>query len=211
MRYIDKAAWKRKDHYDFFSRMDYPQYNVCANVDVTAFRKFTKAEGLSFYHAMVYASTLAANAVKEFRYRTRPDGIVLHERVHPSFTEIIGEGDLFSLVTVDLTGGLADFLSAVKERIAVQKDYFGAETLKGRDDLLYITCLPWVSFTHLSHTIKLDRFDAVPRLSWGKYFDDGGKTLLPYSVQVNHAFVDGLHIGKFFDALGQACSRLAAT
>ena len=60
MRYIDKETWKRKAHYEFFSRMDYPQYNVCANVDVTSFRKFTKEKKVSFYHAMVYVSTLAA-------------------------------------------------------------------------------------------------------------------------------------------------------
>ena len=150
------------------------------------------------------------NAVEEFRYRTRADGIVLHDRVHPSFTEIIGGGDLFSVVTVDVSGTLDEYLEKIRERLAVQKDYFGVDYLKGRDDLLYVTCLPWVSFSHLSHTIKLDKLDAVPRLAWGKYFDDGGKILLPYSVQVNHAFVDGLHIGKFFEALRESFEKVAA-
>ncbi len=201
MRYVELNGWKRKAHYEFFSGMDYPQYNVCANVDATALRRYVKSRGISFYHTVVYASTLAANAVEEFRYRRRQDGVVLHDRVHPSFTESIGGDELFSLVTVDVTGGLDEFLERVRERLAVQKDYFGAEYLRGRDDLLYITCLPWVSFTHISHTMKLDRIDSVPRLSWGKYFEDGTRTMLPYSVQVNHAFVDGIHIGRFFDAL----------
>ena len=41
----------------------------------------------------------------------------------------------------------------------------------------------------------------MPRLSWGKYREDGGRIVLPYSVQVHHAFVDGIHIARFKDAL----------
>jgi chloramphenicol O-acetyltransferase type A len=36
---------------------------------------------------------------------------------------------------------------------------------------------------------------------WGKYFDKDGKKILPFSVQVNHSFVDGVHVGKLVDSL----------
>jgi len=79
-----------------------------------------------------------------------------------------------------------------------QNDYFNLKELAGRDDLIYITCIPWISFTHLSHTISLNKNDSVPRISWGKYFMENNKVLLPFSVQVNHALVDGIHIGRYF-------------
>lgn len=40
MEYIDIDSWKRKEHFNFFYRMDYPQYNVCMNIDITKFPAF---------------------------------------------------------------------------------------------------------------------------------------------------------------------------
>ena len=203
MKYIDFENWKRKEHFNFFYRMDYPQYNICLNLDVTKFIQFTKSKNLSFYYAMIYAVTDVVNSTAEFKYRIRDGRVVLHEKVHPSFTYMENdEADaLFKLITVDLEGDMYEYEQAVKERCLTQTDYFGLEKLAGRDDLIYITCIPWISFTHISHTITINRNDSVPRISWGKYFKDGDKVMLPFSVQVHHALIDGVHVGKYVEAL----------
>ncbi|WP_268765666.1 CatA-like O-acetyltransferase [Methanosarcina mazei] len=36
---------------------------------------------------------------------------------------------------------------------------------------------------------------------WGKYYEREGKFMMPFAVQVHHAFVDGIHIGKLADKL----------
>jgi chloramphenicol O-acetyltransferase type A len=203
MKEIDLANWKRRGHYDFFHRMDYPQYNICMNIDVTNFLRFTRENELSFYYAMIFASTTVLNQIENFKYRIRDDKVVLHDVIHPSFTDMDknGDDDLFKMVTVDLTDDIATFVRSTKETSENQTAYFAPEKLVGRDDLTYITCLPWISFTHISHTISLNNNDSVPRLSWGKYFQQGEKTLLPFSVQVNHALVDGLHVGEYIEQL----------
>ena len=109
--------------------------------------------------------------------------------------------DLFKFVTVDLEADIKSFVEKAEKESNNQKVYFDFEKMATRDDLLYITCIPWISFTHMSHTISLNRDDAAPRLSWGKYFKEGEKTLLLFSVQVHHALVDGLHIGKYANEL----------
>ena len=38
-------------------------------------------------------------------------------------------------------------------------------------------------------------------IDWGKYFVRGEKVMLPFSVQVHHSFVDGVHIGKLANLL----------
>jgi chloramphenicol O-acetyltransferase type A len=43
--------------------------------------------------------------------------------------------------------------------------------------------------------------DSIPRIAWGKYFEENGKIKLPLSVQVHHALVDGLHVGQYFNAI----------
>ena len=61
-----------------------------------------------------------------------------------------------------------------------------------------MTSIPWVSFTGLMHPIHLQPADSVPRIAWGKFFDDSGSKKMPLSVQVHHALMDGIHVGKFY-------------
>ena len=51
------------------------------------------------------------------------------------------------------------------------------------------------------NTITINRNDSVPKISWGKYFTEGDKVLLPFSVQVHHALADGYHVGKYVNDL----------
>lgn len=201
MKYIDIENWKRKEHYQFFGRMDYPQYNICMNLDVTNFVRFTRQNRLSFYYSMIFASTSVMNQMDEFKYRIRDGKVVLHDALHPSFTDMHPGDDLFKFLLVEMEDSLLDFVNKSKAKNHAQTAYFPLDELAARDDLVYITCLPWVSFTHLSHTISLNREDAVPRVSWGKYFEENGRMLLPFSIQVNHAFVDGLHVGRYVEKL----------
>jgi len=204
MQIINPENWKRREHFEFFYRMDYPQYNICANIDITRFLSYTKKHDLPFYYAMIYATTKVTDDCENFRYRVREGKqIVLHDKLHPSFTDMSSDDpdDLFKFITMDLEGTLPDFAKKAKEVAANQKQHFDNEPLIGRDDFVYITCLPWISFTHLSHTITINRNDSVPRISWGKYFEQDGKILMPLSVQVHHAFVDGVHVGQYFKRL----------
>ncbi len=203
MKYIDFEHWKRKEHFAFFYKMDYPQYNLCMNLDITRFLAFIKKEKLSFYYSMIHAVSLVANESENFRYRIRDGKVVLHDTTHPSFTEMDPDNadDLFKMLTVDYTDSMHAFVQRAEDENKSQTVYFNPEKLTGRDDLLYITCLPWISFTHVSHTISLRRDDAVPRISWGKYFKEGERVLLPFSVQVHHALVDGVHVGQYVERL----------
>lgn len=204
MKIIELENWKRKEHFEFFYRMDYPQYNVCANIDITRFLAFVRSHSLSFYYAMVYAVTKVTDDCENFRYRIRENKeIVLHDRLHPSFTDMSGsvEDDLFRFITMDRKEDLFEFVKEAKSISDEQKVFLDYDAILGRDDFVFLTCLPWVSFTHISHTITLNRNDSVPRISWGKYFEQNGKIWLPFSVQVHHAFVDGVHVGRYFEKL----------
>jgi chloramphenicol O-acetyltransferase type A len=202
MKIIDLEHWDRREQYAFFRRMDYPQFNICAPIDVTRLYDFVKDSGLPFYYVMIYAATTAANDIVNFRYRIRDGVVIEHDRVHPSFTHMDKGCDLFKYVTADMGGDMPEFIRAAQDKAQRQKGFLGDGNEESRDDVLYLTCVPWVAFTNISHTISLNKDDSVPRISWGKYYKEGGRTLLPFSVQVNHALADGVHIGKYLDALG---------
>lgn len=200
MQYVDIENWKRKSHYHFFRQMDYPHFNLCANVDISNLYALLKEKDLPFFMTMVYFTTRVANSIEEFRYRIRGSQVVVHDLVHPSFT-LLAQPEVFNFCTAQYREDIAKFYQEAKRKIAQLEEKADLEDDPLRDDLLYITSIPWVSFTSITHPIHMHPADCVPRVSWGKFFGEGGKIKLPLSVQVHHALMDGLHVGKYFTAL----------
>ena len=81
-----------------------------------------------------------------------------------------------------------------------QKEYFTAPL---GNDVFQFSAFPWVSYTHISHTDSGSRDNATPLFDWGRYYEKDGRIMLPFSVQVHHSFVDGVHIGKLAGKLQQ--------
>jgi len=197
MRCIDMQTWSRREHFKVFSAFDHPHFGLCANVDLTTFYPVVKQRGISFNVATVYVLARAANAIPEFRYRIRPGEVVEHEIVHPA-TTILTNDDLFTFCTFDYTEDFSLFAARAAEQIAYVKEHLTLEDEPGRDDLLFMTAIPWVSFTSFMHPLHLHPVDSVPRFAWGKFFEDGKFLKMPLSVQAHHALVDGVHVGRYF-------------
>jgi chloramphenicol O-acetyltransferase type A len=47
MRQINLETWSRRDHFEVFRNWDYPNFSMCANVDLTAF--YLAANNVAFY------------------------------------------------------------------------------------------------------------------------------------------------------------------
>ena len=199
MKFIQIEKWERRDHYHFFGGMDYPHFNICANLDLTVFDRFRRKQGLPFFSALLYLSSRAANGVKEFRYRIRGEAVVEHEQVSPAIT-VLGANRTFGYATIEYNREAKIFLERATETISRAKANPTIAEDSHRDNVIYYTSLPWISFTAVTHPISLPA-DSTPRIAWGKYFTDGERLLLPYSVQVHHALADGLHLGDHFNLL----------
>jgi chloramphenicol O-acetyltransferase type A len=200
MRNIDMQTWPRREHFKFYSAFDHPYFNMCANVDMTAFYPFMKQRGISFTVAIVYSITRAANAIPEFRYRIRSGKAVEHHVVHPSIT-VLTQENLFSFCTFDYVEDFSSFAARAEEQIAYVKERLTLEDGPGEDNLLYMTAIPWVSFTSFMHPLHLDPADSIPRFAWGKLFEEGKLFKMPLSVQGHHALMDGYHMGRFYSEL----------
>ncbi|MNC81618.1 Chloramphenicol acetyltransferase [compost metagenome] len=69
--------------------------------------------------------------------------------------------------------------------------------------MMYIkfSSLPWITFTHFSHTFSGKSEKSNPMFDWGKYVEKDGRVLMPFSIQVHHSFVDGFYVGKLVEKL----------
>jgi chloramphenicol O-acetyltransferase type A len=200
MRTIDMQTWPRRQHFKFYSTFDHPHFGMNVNVDLTAFYPVVKQQGQSFTVAFVYLLSRAANAVPEFRQRIRGEQVVEHEIVHPSIT-ILTDEDLFSFCTLEYVEDFGAFTDNAGEQIAYVKENLSLEDEPGKDDLLFITALPWVSFTSFQHPYHLNPADSVPRFAWGKMLEETGGLKMPLSVHGHHAVMDGIHMARFYDHL----------
>jgi len=208
MQIIDMNTWHRKEHFQFFYAEDFPQYSICTQIDITHFLDFVHENKLPFYYSMIHAAMTAANRNENFRYRIRDGQVVLHDRIHPTFTDLEKGSDLFKIVTVNMSDDFREFTGNARAASSAKRDFFPDAVTAKRDDLVYVTCLPWISFTQVSHTFNLNANDAAPRFVWGKYFEVNGRQMLPFSIQVNHALVDGVHVGQFVTDLGKYLDAL---
>lgn len=200
MKILDIESWDRKNHYHYFKTLDYPHFNVCANVDITRFYRSIKEREIPFFLSTLYAVVKTANEIKEFRYRIRGEQVVEHESVSPSFT-VMTLKQVFSFCTVEFIEDYTEFFAVASAEMEKVKNLVSIEDERGRDDLLYITSIPWVSFTSITHPVHMSPGDCIPRISWGKYFEENGKWKLPLSVQAHHALMDGAHVGQYFNNL----------
>ena len=123
--------------------------------------------------------------------------MVEHEIVHP-FITILTDEDLYSIRRIDYSEDFISFAVRAAEQIAYVKEHPRVENEPGQDNVLYLTAIPWVSFTSFMHPLDLYPVDSVPRFTWGKFFGDGEFLKIPLSVQAHHALMDGIHMGRFY-------------
>lgn len=206
MRKIDPNTWSRREIFDFFSKISNPFYSVTFNVDVTEVYAYAKRSGLSFYYALVYLVTKAVNSVEAFRYGIVDGELVLFDERSPSFTDLKKGSESFHIVTMPCEGNIAEFCQEAKRRSAEQTTFLSTD--KESADLIYFSCLPWVELTALTNERDFDPDDAIPRISWGKFHERDGRKILGMSLELNHRFTDGVHIGKFADALQNLIEQL---
>lgn len=198
IRRIDLEHWPRRQAYELFRGFGFPYFNLTADVDVAALRAATRAREASFTVGLVYVLARAANEIPEFRQRLRGEEVVEHAVVHPSIT-VLGDGDVFRFATLRYHPEFSKFACDAAPRIERGRHAEDLWSEPDRDDFLFMTALPWISFTAMVHPVPLDPPNSVPRIAWGKYGDRDGRLLMPLNVQAHHALLDGIHLGRYFE------------
>lgn len=191
---IDTSKWKRQLHCEIFRNALQPQYNVSLELDITNFSKKVKENKWSFSLAFIHTITKCANKIEEFRYRFLDGEVVLYDTIHTSFTYLNAETELFKVVNVPMIDDIEEYIEIAKKTIVNQKEYITGPV---PNDVYQFSSLPWIKFTHISHTLAGKSDKSNPMFDWGKYFEKDGKVLMPFSIQVHHSFIDGFHVGKF--------------
>lgn len=206
-RTLDMAAYKRRRHFEYFCAMAYPYMGVTVNVDVTDFVRAVKASGLPFFLSLCYCVVRAANSVPEFRQRVRDGGIVEYDWCSGSHTVALEDGT-YCYCVLDSRPAFEDYLPAAAAAHEAAKQAVSLDDGEDADSLLFISCFPGISHTALVQPVPSPA-DSNPRITWGGYFTQEGRTLLPLSLLCHHALVDAAHLSRFLSALDRELAAIA--
>lgn len=204
-RYLDLDTWPRRDLFEFYRHFDKPYFNVCTRLDVTnLLSALSTRKEISVSLAYHYFALRTANEIEPFRYRLRDGKIVVLDVIHGGTTILLPD-ESFGLAYFPYDPDFAKFYEGASRAVAdALKKGGGLKLEESDDDRLHFTTIPWVSFTSFSHARNWKREESATKIAFGKFSKDDNHTWLPISVEVHHALMDGLHVGRFLEQMQNA-------
>jgi len=208
-RYLDLATWPRREAFDYFRAFDKPYFNVGVRVDAAPLKAAVKALGSgSFALAYHFIALRLANEIEPFRYRLHQGRVRILDEIGGGAT-VLRDDDSFGFAYLPHTQDWAQFAATGSAAIAAARQrQAGFEPRVGFDELIHFTTLPWLHFSSFSHARNWGREDSIPKISFGRAdvekTADGSRLWLPVSVEVHHALMDGLHVGRYVQRLEAA-------
>lgn len=210
IEYVDLATWQRADQFRLFRTYDRPHYAVTSRLDVTRVVTTRKAEGVSPYRACLYAIGAGLHSVPELLMRFRGDVVVLHTAIDLSMTvPLSNRSGNFTYAYVPYDPDFEAFDDRCQSLIeAAGRDSALKPNTGERDDLAYLSCLPWLDFTSINNAMPGPN-DCIPRVSWGKFVEAADRTWsMAMTLEVHHALVDGSQVGAYFASTQRALNDL---
>ena len=198
-RTVDMSRESRRDQFAYFQTLSNPYVGVTVQVDVTELAVWCRESGTSFFLAVLYAAVRAANGVPELRQRIRGDQVVEYDRCPSSHTVALPDGT-YCYCSLEVDRPFREFLpyaAAEQERVKAAPNLEDGED---GESLFFVSCVPWLSYTALTQPTPTPA-DSNPRITWGRWHRQEGRTLLPMTLLANHALVDGIHIARFYENL----------
>lgn len=196
---VDWESYPRKAHFEYFNAMADPYAGVTAEVDATRFLTACRARELPFFLSFLYYAGRAANAVPQLRQRI-VDGRPVEFAVCDTSHTVMRDDGTYSYCRLNCMQPFSDYLPAALARQAEAKAHGDLDDGEDALSLFFVSTLPWVRYTAIRQPVPSPA-DSNPRLTWGKYATQGKRTIMPVTLLVNHALVDGAHIAGFYAAL----------
>lgn len=207
MRLLDIDTWNRKEHFHFFRTFEEPFFGVVVEVDCTLCYQNAKDTKSSFFIKYLHACLTAVNSIEPFKYRIfEEDKVTIYETIDASAT-ISRADNTFGFTYIHFDPDFLAFTLNAKAEIDRVQSSTNLFPPVNQQNCIYISSLPWLKFTSLSHARNFSIGDSVPKISFGKLVDMEGKKMLPVSVHVHHALCDGYDVGRFIERFQEELDR----
>ncbi|HUL12441.1 MAG TPA: chloramphenicol acetyltransferase [Methylococcaceae bacterium] len=204
MRKVDLDLYQRRALFEAFKDRDVPYFSTTSLVDITPFHAWVKEQQCGFFVPFSFLISTAVNRISELRQRIVGGELYEFDIVDPGYTVLL-EDNTFSFCDARHFNDFGAYLEHANAKIAEVKQC-PDRSVGEKYHMFFITSLPWFSFTSVTH--PYDRqYGSIPIVTIGKYFAQGNQLLIPIGIQVHHAVVDGIHVGRFYQHLSSLCQE----
>lgn len=207
MKYVDIENWNRKELFNHFRQLADPTFGLVVDVDATKTYTSSKINNESFFVRYLHACMVAINSVENLKYRIEGDKIAIYDVINASAT-IARKDHTFGFSYVLFSEDFKVFnqnFQDEKQRVLTSSSLFPPQYSLGS---IHCSAIPWVSFSAHKEPFSGNKDDSVPQIAFGKLKDENGKKMLPVAINVNHALVDGYHVGQFFEKFQQELDKI---
>lgn len=195
---LDMENYKRRSHFDYFRSLQYPYAGTTVIIDAAQALQYSKQNNCSFYLTILHAAALAADGVKELRQRIRGDQIVEYDECPTSHIELLPDST-YCYCTIHHHMELQMYY-AQAEKARKNCTENGITEDKDVESMYFVSTVPWFHYSALIQPVGGS--ESNPRITWGKYEKNAnGEIIMPVSLLVHHALVDGIHIAQFYENL----------
>ncbi|MDZ4071283.1 MAG: chloramphenicol acetyltransferase [Sediminibacterium sp.] len=199
---LDIETWNRKDQFRFFSQFEEPFFGITVQVDCTEAYAFAKANHYSFFLYYLYQSLKTANQIEPFKYRIVEGNVYQYDVVNASPTINRPDGT-FGFSYMDYHPDFTSFATSAQMIMEEVRNSTGLIPAVSGENVIHYSSIPWINFTSLSHARSFTFKDSCPKISFGKMTEVNGRKLMPLSIHVHHALMDGFHVGQYIDLYQQ--------
>ncbi|QLO42858.1 type A chloramphenicol O-acetyltransferase [Citrobacter freundii] len=206
---VDLSCWARKEHFEVFQTFAQSTFNQTVLLDITALLKHIKEVGWKFYPTIIFLLSKVVNRHTEFRMAIKDNELVIWNEVHPSYTIFHNETETFSSLWSHYDGNIHHFQHVYAEDMARYGNNLSywpkGESL---ENIFFVSAIPWVSFTSFNINVANMQNFFSPMFTIGKYYNQDGKVMLPFAVQVHHSVCDGFHVARLINELQEISDNI---
>ncbi len=198
--YLDLAGWPRREHFEFYRDFEMPFWGLTTEVEVGPLVRRCADDGGSFFLRLLWCAQAAINQVEPLRMRRRGDRVWVHDVVHPG-TTVLRSDETFGFVDLTYDADPERFEQIGRRALDRGKVPGPLTPNVGRDDMVFYTSIPWVKLTAFHHARRVPAGeDSIPRVVFGRREDRPTGAVIAVAIDVDHALVDGLHVGRWLEA-----------
>jgi len=201
---INLQTWSRGQMFYYYSKMAPTGYSLTVTVDITQMRAALKAKDLKILPAYLWLITKTLNKQIEFKVAEKDGQLGYYDILTPLYATFHDDDKTFSLMWTEYH---EDFNVFYQNYMQNQIQYGGnhgvlaqARTLPPENSYV-VSCVPWISFKHFSVHSYENKSYYFPSVEAGKFYEKGGKLLMPLSITCHHATTDGYHVNCFLEQL----------
>ena len=209
---IDAEKWQRYETFRRFYDEMSCSVSMCDDIDVTELKNACAECGRSFYISMLYVVSSVVNSHEEFRLIAidSPDVPApmpaVWDSVNPVHNIFHEESKTYTSVVTQWNPDYFGFYLFAEDDVARGKRLNIAAVPAG-DNVFEASCVPWRHFTSVD--AGCEDYPLSPIIVWGRFTERDGRTLMPLSIQINHAAADGFHLAGFLNEAEEKAAALA--